>query len=84
MQYNKNKKTKIICICSADFPESVCNQTKTAVNSFHYAYSNVYYVEVPAGIFKKADMGCIGHWNYKGQRIMADSIYEKVKDILEH
>lgn len=54
------------------------------MNSFKYAYNYVYYVEVPAGIFKKGDMGCIGHWNYKGQRKMADSIYEAVKHILEH
>jgi hypothetical protein len=82
MQIDPSKKTKLLVLCSGDFPAEVCEYTKTAVKSFKYAYAYTYYVEVPSGIFVKGNMGCIGHPNAKGQALIAESIYETVNKIL--
>lgn len=83
MQYfSTGRKMKIIGLCTADLDAKICSDVKTAITSFKYAYPSVYFVEVPAGIFVKGNMGCMKHPNAKGQRLVAEAVYEQVKTIL--
>lgn len=82
--YNLGRQPKIIGLCSLDLGDKLCQTIKSAIAAFKYSYQHVYYVEVPPGIFIKGNMGCIQHPNYKGQKLVAEAVYQQVKDILEH
>lgn len=73
---------KLITICDSEFNRELCYNVRTAVKSFSYAYQSVYYVEIPEGTLSKQDMGCIGHPNAKGQRKIAEAVYQGVRQIL--
>ena len=73
----------LICVgAKEDFKSKRMNENiQRAVREFRYGYKYVYYVEVPHSAFAKENLGCIGHPNVKGQRLIADLLYEQVRPI---
>jgi hypothetical protein len=73
----------LINVCAAEMSFSQCNNIKTAVRNFNYEYKWAFYVEIPKGPLSKENMGCIGHPNVKGQRLMAEGIRDQVQQLLD-
>lgn len=74
-------KPLLINVCAADMSKEHQYTVQTAVNEFKNAYKLTYYVQIPRGVL--SNLGCIGHPNTKGQRLIAETLYPQVKEILE-
>lgn len=73
---------KIIAVCDVEYNKELCQNVKSAVKSFNFAYNLVYYIEIPAGTLGKEYMGCIGHPNSIGQRRIAEAVYKQTIKII--
>jgi hypothetical protein len=72
----------LINVCDASMGKEQIYTVKTSVKEFSIEYKYTYYVEIPKGVLK--NLGCIGHPNVKGQRLIAETLYPQVKKIMDN
>ena len=68
------KSSKIVAICALDFYKRLCASIEKGVKEFKYEHQETYFLEIPKGVYTKSNMGCVGHPNNEGHRIIANHL----------